>query len=1160
MKTIIYSRTVCLLIALSFVAVAGSLFAATYYVDFESGIDSRLGTSPGQSWQHCPGDAAATNAAKSKIPQPGDVFIFKGGVKYPGGFSLAESSGTITNPIIYDGNTAGTFGTGSAIISGARNLTNWVRCTSQADAGGATNWQDCFAADITGSGITEPWMVNLFYDDNVRGVVARKPNMTVDPLWWNDATDLQPVADADITSTTLNIPADFAAPPGENWAGAYAGTWTEANHVQIRNITATSADGTTLTLTSFPPRSKHDNKFVLIAHPRLLDVRGEFVLVNTNRLIFYAGPGGAAPVSAIISAIRNGININWKSHYVFQGLTFANFSGSTTDTRGGIGIGSYLGGSAVPTNIVIRNCTFRDNHSIKGNGTVFFGMGEQITIDHCLVKENQSSRGIQAGGCNNVVISNNELDRNGGTGIYISGTDNSLIIGNKVTRHLGMHANGITIYQGSTNVAVMNNIVTRGLIALTIQSSQNVTLSYNVFTTDIVDGTAFSIWGQLNGYDPSWNVTIRNNVIFCNAAGEANSLGNSDPAATSLLRIYNNIIHGSGIAPTNVAEMHNNLYTGLTWTQNSKYKWVLEPGSVVATNGEPVFVNAASYDYRIAAGSPAIDAGTDWGQTNDIAGNLIGGAAPDMGAYEYTAAPSADFTVSTNSGAAPLAVIFTDTSTGTITNRTWNFGDGFTTNTTATSVAHTYTVAGTNTVQLIVSGPLGSSTNTQIGAITVTLSPAPVASFSASPTSGVASLAVTFTDTSTGTITNRFWSFGDGSTTNTTAASFIHTYTSAGTNTVRLIVSGAGVSSTNTQVNLIRVADASQGILLVEDHFDYVTTNLTGNMPVIGGTWGGSGSSVILGSGLGSPGGFAEASGNEIKIGTSGSAQTNQFATINSGTVYMSYLIQFNSLRAGAMMWGGLSLNGAAEYAQLQYTNTTGNSYYQLGLGGRSTVLTTNWLSTQFTAGQTQLVVVAYTFVSGAANDIMSLWINPNSSTFGAGSAPAADLIQIATTEAGSLNTIDIKNSSTLPANTILDEMRVGTAWASVVPAASSAPPGDVDSDGIPDGWEVQHFGGVTNASPSALAANGVNTIYETYIAGLNPTNPSARFSVSNDRNVLGWNATSGRVYSVYWTTNLLNGFQPLATNIVWPQGSWTDLVHGAEIKNFYQIKVRLSP
>jgi len=58
------------------------------------------------------------------------------------------------------------------------------------------------------------------------------------------------------------------------------------------------------------------------------------------------------------------------------------------------------------------------------------------------------------------------------------------------------------------------------------------------------------------------------------------------------------------------------------------------------------------------------------------------------------------------------------TSTGTITNRFWDFGDTSTTNTTTNSVVHTYP-AGTYTVTLVASGPVGISTNTQTAYITV---------------------------------------------------------------------------------------------------------------------------------------------------------------------------------------------------------------------------------------------------------------------------------------------------------------------------------------------------------------------------------------------------------------------------------------------------------
>jgi PKD repeat protein len=89
--------------------------------------------------------------------------------------------------------------------------------------------------------------------------------------------------------------------------------------------------------------------------------------------------------------------------------------------------------------------------------------------------------------------------------------------------------------------------------------------------------------------------------------------------------------------------------------------------------------------------------------------------------------------------------------------------------------------------------------------LTYTVDPAATltAGFSASPANGGAPLTVTFTDTSTGPITNRYWNFGDSVTTNITTTSLIHTYSFPGTSTVSLIVSGASGSSTNTQTNLI---------------------------------------------------------------------------------------------------------------------------------------------------------------------------------------------------------------------------------------------------------------------------------------------------------------------------------------------------------------------
>jgi PKD repeat protein len=85
-------------------------------------------------------------------------------------------------------------------------------------------------------------------------------------------------------------------------------------------------------------------------------------------------------------------------------------------------------------------------------------------------------------------------------------------------------------------------------------------------------------------------------------------------------------------------------------------------------------------------------------------------------------------------------------------------------------------------------------------------SPPPVAGFTRIPASGIRPLPVTFTDISTGSITNLLWSFGDNQTNNTSAGAIVsHTYQTEGTYTVTLKASGPGGSGTNTQTGSVTV-------------------------------------------------------------------------------------------------------------------------------------------------------------------------------------------------------------------------------------------------------------------------------------------------------------------------------------------------------------------
>jgi PKD repeat protein len=100
--------------------------------------------------------------------------------------------------------------------------------------------------------------------------------------------------------------------------------------------------------------------------------------------------------------------------------------------------------------------------------------------------------------------------------------------------------------------------------------------------------------------------------------------------------------------------------------------------------------------------------------------------------------PTASFSATPTSGTAPLTVQFTDTSTGSPTGWSWDFGDGGTS--TAQNPSHAYTAAGTYTVGLTASNAGGSDTVTRTGLISVN-SASPDTGYEGGSTSGAGNAA-----------------------------------------------------------------------------------------------------------------------------------------------------------------------------------------------------------------------------------------------------------------------------------------------------------------------------------------------------------------------------------------------------------------------------------
>src|SRR6266576_2714872 len=144
----------------------------------------------------------------------------------------------------------------------------------------------------------------------------------------------------------------------------------------------------------------------------------------------------------------------------------------------------------------------------------------------------------------------------------------------------------------------------------------------------------------------------------------------------------------------------------------------------------------------------------------------------DFGYVVVAANAQASFVI-TNSGGAPLSNGIATVSSGpfTILSGTPFSLPGFASTNLVVRFAPTSAASFSNVVT-VTAGPSANSINSVIG-IGATV---PLADFVATPTNGVSPLGVSFDDNSTGTITNRFWTFGDGATTNTTLSAVSHTY------------------------------------------------------------------------------------------------------------------------------------------------------------------------------------------------------------------------------------------------------------------------------------------------------------------------------------------------------------------------------------------------
>lgn len=188
--------------------------------------------------------------------------------------------------------------------------------------------------------------------------------------------------------------------------------------------------------------------------------------------------------------------------------------------------------------------------------------------------------------------------------------------------------------------------------------------------------------------------------------------------------------------------------------------------------------------------------------------------------------PVADFVADVTSGNFPLTVQLTCLSSCDPYSRYWNLGDG-TEVTDLETFSHTYMEPGVYTVELYVVNQHGDDTLIREDYITVEDSEPLEAIFLASPTSGIAPLAVQLTDHSTGNPISWYWVFGDGST--STEQNPIHVYDTPGVYDVYLTVGNGEIFHEGFVLDYITVNPDNP---CIEDYV--VTPQWPNNVKVVG--------------------------------------------------------------------------------------------------------------------------------------------------------------------------------------------------------------------------------------------------------------------------------------------------------------------------------------
>jgi hypothetical protein len=268
--------------------------------------------------------------------------------------------------------------------------------------------------------------------------------------------------------------------------------------------------------------------------------------------------------------------------------------------------------------------------------------------------------------------------------------------------------------------------------------------------------------------------------------------------------------------------------------------------------------------------------------------------------------------------------------------------------------------------------------------------------------------------------------------------------------------------------------------------------------------------------------GLVAAYGAKVQVSNAGITNLqgvyNKF--VNAGTfppgtdtnIYYSFLYKFNNLAdvptGNATRIIGVNRQNSGVTADLTFHwwLTASNTGSAIQIGINKYLGTTNFATTNISAGETVLIVVRQRVINGTGNDVEELWINPPTNTFGRdeGSVPpvaasASDGTEDTSTAGpGRFHIVQWVNAE-------FDELRIAASWAEVT---------------IPRGSYISAY--IASSPTNVTQVEGIGATFRSS-AG-NTTSPSYQWQIS--QNGTGtWTNIPGGVGLIYVTPNLYEGY-----------------------------------